>query len=102
MSAKKRKQSKKSKYLEQKNANENVATVVSKTKKQEKQDEINSFWLKHKLLAFLLFVVGTSVYFGSLQHEYAVDDMIVIEENDYTKKGFSGFSFKRKGEKCMG
>lgn len=38
----------------------------------------------------LFTVIGFILYGNTLTHEFALDDAIVITENDFTKKGFSG------------
>lgn len=42
--------------------------------------------------ALLLLVTGLILYCNSFQNEYALDDGIVIEKNDYVQKGFKGIS----------
>jgi tetratricopeptide (TPR) repeat protein len=42
--------------------------------------------------ALLLLIVGLILYCNSFQNEYALDDGIVIEKNDYVQKGFKGIS----------
>lgn len=45
---------------------------------------------KQRLLAALIFIVAFSIYFNTFFNEYALDDGIVITENEYTKAGFNG------------
>lgn len=45
-----------------------------------------------KWMAVLVFAFAFGIYFNTVFNDYALDDGIVITENDYTKKGFSGIS----------
>ena len=45
-----------------------------------------------KLMAIIVFVFAVGLYSNTITHEYALDDGIVITENDFTKKGFSGIA----------
>lgn len=38
----------------------------------------------------ILFLSSFVLYFNTLSHDYALDDAIVITDNDFTQKGFSG------------
>ena len=44
------------------------------------------FWIKSLIL--LVFVFG--IYHSAIKYGYVLDDLIAIEENSFTKKGFSG------------
>ncbi len=39
---------------------------------------------------FLLLIISFILYGNTLQHQYALDDAIVITENDFVKQGVSG------------
>lgn len=39
---------------------------------------------------FLLFLIGFALYANTIPHQYALDDDIVIVQNNYTQEGFSG------------
>ncbi|MFZ1702953.1 MAG: hypothetical protein WAT79_01330 [Saprospiraceae bacterium] len=51
---------------------------------------VEGFWKKNYLLAIALFAITFLLYFQSIPYGYVLDDLIVIEENNFTKKGFSG------------
>ena len=48
--------------------------------------------LKHRQVYILLFVFSFLLYGNTLQNKYALDDAIVITENQFVKKGISGIS----------
>ena len=50
------------------------------------------FWVGRPLLiAGLFFCLGFLLYANSLQNEYALDDAIVIEQNEFVQEGVAGF-----------
>lgn len=49
-----------------------------------------SFWKEHSIPAILLFLLGILLYANTINFGFVLDDSIVIEKNDYVKKGFSG------------
>ncbi len=49
-----------------------------------------SFLKKYWPAVVLFFVASWAMYFVCLPYEYVLDDKIVITDNEYTKKGFSG------------
>ncbi len=55
--------------------------------------------LKHFLL---FFVLGFILYGNTLKHEYTLDDALVITENDFTKKGFSGIWDQLSNDQFVG
>lgn len=50
------------------------------------------WWAKNSGSFFLITLVTFVLYFNTLQHEYSVDDAIVITENMYTQQGAKGIS----------
>lgn len=50
------------------------------------------FFQNYPLQSFLLFALACFVYIGSFGHQFASDDAIVITDNMFTQKGFSGIS----------
>ena len=70
----------------------------SKTKNNPKQQPkrvvkspvSNSFFTNKKLHLIILFVFGFLLYANTITHDYTQDDAIVITDNDFVKKGFSG------------
>lgn len=52
--------------------------------------ESNPFFTNKKLHLIILFVFGFLLYANTIGHDYTVDDAIVITDNDFVKKGFSG------------
>ncbi|HFC00457.1 MAG TPA: hypothetical protein ENJ53_06590, partial [Phaeodactylibacter sp.] len=54
-------------------------------KKNEK-----SFWKTNYLPALVLFFCAIVLYISTLRFDYVLDDIIVITDNDFTKKGFAG------------
>lgn len=74
-----------------------------KTKQEEHSSPSNSsshlpsnhkitFWNNQKLHLILIFALSFVLYANTLSHDYALDDSIVIIDNEFTKKGFSGIS----------
>jgi protein O-mannosyl-transferase len=62
-----------------------------KEKPQTKKRQARSFVLgSFNLRALLLVVAGLILYCNSFKNEYALDDGIVIEKNDYVQQGFRG------------
>jgi protein O-mannosyl-transferase len=52
---------------------------------------ISDNFIKNNLWKIILFaVVGFFIYFKTLNYAYVLDDTIVITDNNFTKKGFSG------------
>lgn len=51
-----------------------------------KENILHSFWLQ----AVVLIIIGFCLYANSFQNQYALDDGIVIQKNEYVQKGFSG------------
>ncbi len=49
-----------------------------------------SYFTNKKLICLKLFLVSCLIYAGTLTHQFTQDDAIVITDNDFTKKGFSG------------
>ena len=48
------------------------------------------FWRKHKWAILALTLVSMGLYIGTVGFDYVLDDTIVIQDNNYTKKGFAG------------
>lgn len=49
-----------------------------------------SFWTKNLVPSLVLLVITFGLYFQCLQYGYVLDDLIVIEENKFTKQGLAG------------
>jgi protein O-mannosyl-transferase len=50
----------------------------------------NGFWMNTRLQAIILFVTAFLLYANTLQHQYALDDAIVITKNMFTTEGVKG------------
>ncbi len=50
----------------------------------------NDFLKTHWIPALILLISSFGLYFASMPYDYVLDDKIVITDNSYTKKGFSG------------
>ena len=46
--------------------------------------------LKNKQVYLIFILCGFLLYGNTIGHDYTLDDAIVITDNSYTKKGFSG------------
>jgi hypothetical protein len=46
--------------------------------------------IPHKYAAIFLFLFTCMLYSNTLWNRYAIDDVIVVTDNKYTKKGFGG------------
>jgi hypothetical protein len=67
--------------------------VQSNEKTQSKSvanTAVNSLFINKKLHLIILFVFGFLLYANTITHDYTQDDAIVINDNDFVKKGFSG------------
>lgn len=51
----------------------------------------DSFWTKARIHMLLIAVVSFGIYANTLNHSYAVDDTMVILDNDFTRQGIGGF-----------
>jgi hypothetical protein len=49
-----------------------------------------SFWNKNTVGAIFLFLLTFILYYQSVHYGYVLDDLIVIEENKFTKQGIAG------------
>ncbi|MBK8489901.1 MAG: hypothetical protein IPL49_03090 [Saprospirales bacterium] len=49
-----------------------------------------SWWENTRLLQWGLFALGFVLYANTLGHQYALDDAIVIYDNEFTTQGISG------------
>ena len=58
--------------------------------KKNLQKFILPWWAKNSGAFFLITLVTFVLYFNTLQHDYSVDDAIVITENMYTQQGAKG------------
>lgn len=63
---------------------------VSQAKSVNQPFYLEGFWKKYALPALVLFAVTFFLYFQSIHYGYVLDDLIVIEENTFTKKGVAG------------
>jgi protein O-mannosyl-transferase len=50
----------------------------------------NSFMKEHWWKVLVLIVMSFIIYFKTVSYDYVLDDLIVIQENKFTKKGFGG------------
>ncbi len=50
----------------------------------------NDFIKNYKLIYFVIFAFTFAIYGNSLKNQYALDDAMVITQNNYVKKGFGG------------
>jgi tetratricopeptide (TPR) repeat protein len=69
--------------------------MVKQKQKKEKEIPVKSEGLSFAFDSFnfraiLLIAIGFIFYFNSFQNEYALDDGIVIEKNEYVQDGFRG------------
>ncbi len=51
---------------------------------------LNTLLSQNRNVYFFLFILAFVLYGNTLQHQYALDDAIVITENDFVQKGVSG------------
>ncbi|MFK8102703.1 MAG: hypothetical protein AB8G15_09265 [Saprospiraceae bacterium] len=65
------------------------ATTPNKTKVQALVFAPD-FWKKNWIPALILFCLGVGLYVQTINYDFVLDDKIVITDNNYTKKGFSG------------
>jgi len=45
----------------------------------------------YRIIYYIIFILAFILYANTISHDYALDDAIVITENEFTKKGFGGF-----------
>ncbi|MCH2042817.1 MAG: glycosyltransferase family 39 protein [Saprospiraceae bacterium] len=101
MAAKKRSSKKKNKEKTPSSKNQ-AKKIVSQAKQNEKLPEgvqeqqiskalpKTSFWLNTYLHITLVAVLSIVIYGNTIQHKYAVDDTMVILDNDFTRQGSEG------------
>ncbi len=58
--------------------------------------------LQNKNIFLLFILLGFLLYGNTLGHQYTLDDAIVITENDFTKKGFSGIWDQLSNDQFVG
>ncbi len=59
---------------------------------KEKQNKTTDFSKNYKLIYFIIFAFTFAIYGNSFKNQYALDDAMVITQNNYVKKGFGGIS----------
>ncbi len=64
----------------------------SKTRNPKPETRNFPWWAKNSGAFFLITLVTFVLYFNTLQHDYSVDDAIVITENMYTQQGTKGIN----------
>ncbi len=67
--------------------------IEKKTAPKVRTTEINeplSFFNNSRLHLILIFALSFVLYINTISHDYALDDSIVIIDNEFTKKGFEG------------
>ena len=70
--------------------------TLDKTKLSASNQSPNSknkavnFWLKYWKESLIILLAALGLYAYSIQFEYVLDDKIVISENNFVKKGYSG------------
>jgi len=73
-----------------KKAKKSTSKKVASPKKKA-NTSVSSHWLTNtRLHCLLIFALSCLLYANTLTHDYAQDDAIVIYDNEYTTKGFSG------------
>ncbi len=58
--------------------------------KKNLQNFMLPWWAKNSGAFFLITLVTFALYFNTLEHDYSVDDLIVITDNMYTQQGVKG------------
>ena len=69
------------------------ATAAPKTEVPTQPSNIlfaKNFWKENSLAAVVLFSLAIALYAYSVGFEYVLDDQIVVQNNQYVKKGFGG------------
>jgi protein O-mannosyl-transferase len=65
--------------------------VNKQVQKETSLDFKEDLFSKRNLLAFFIFIgVTFAIYYKTFGFEYALDDIMMIQENKFTKKGFEG------------
>ena len=59
------------------------------SKDQNKQTS-NSFWKQNKMHLIGIFLFACVLYANTINHDFAVDDAIVLYNNELVQKGFAG------------
>jgi protein O-mannosyl-transferase len=68
----------------------NQANLTENTPNQVEMPLTSGFWLNTRLQASILFITAFLLYANTLQHQYALDDAIVITQNMFTTEGVKG------------
>ena len=58
--------------------------------------------LKNKQVYLIIILCGILLYGNTINHAYTLDDAIVITDNSFTKKGFSGIWDQLSNDQFMG
>ncbi|MBK8623925.1 MAG: DUF1736 domain-containing protein [Saprospiraceae bacterium] len=70
------------------------ATVLKTQEKVQSEPGIpfftEGFWRKNGVAAAVLLILTFGLYYQSIQYGYVLDDLIVIQENKFTKQGIAG------------
>ena len=68
----------------------NKTTKSKASKKQTKSSSKRNFWIKHWKEGLVLFLLASALYAVSISFDYTLDDVMMIQDNQYTNKGFAG------------
>lgn len=82
-----------------------VIKTLSTKDKKEVQTHIHqdySFWKQNWIKASILFILCGILYFQGVDYGYVLDDVIVINENQFTTKGISGIADIMTNESMTG
>ena len=69
-----------------------AAKTKEKMVQKPKETATISLFMNTRLHIILIFVLSFLLYSNTITHDYALDDSIVILENEFTKQGISGIS----------
>ena len=58
----------------------------------EKQIIKTDYYKYNKIIILIIIAFTFAIYGNSIKNDYALDDALVITQNNYVKKGFSGIN----------
>ena len=81
---------KEEKILKSKVGEKEKVSLKSKFSRSVQKEKKQRFWKKNWVFAVTIFIVAIVLYGQCVTYEYVLDDVIVLSENSFVKRGLSG------------
>ena len=65
--------------------------TIAQPKPQSPAYNMSSFFRSFRLQAFIPAAIAFVFYYNTFSNEYALDDVMVIQKNDYVHQGFGAY-----------